>query len=330
VDLNLNFNLSDMPTEHKATTLNPETVYDVLILGGGPAALTTAVYCMRKGVRTGLLTENIGGQVRDTSTVENYMGYKYIEGTELVHKFHEQVQQFEIGYQEENPALRIEQGQLKKVTAQDGQLFRAKTVIVATGKKPRWLNVPGEKEFVGRGVTICATCDAPLYKDKKVVVVGGGNSGVEAVIDLAKIAKKVTLIQFLDKLTADQILIDKLVQFDNISILYKHEVKAIIGSDNLETILVLDRKTDREHRIDTQGVFVEIGWLPNSDLVKGVLKLNNWNEIIIDCACRTNQPGIFAAGDVTSVPYKQIITAAGDGAKAALSACEYVLKMKTN
>ena len=326
MDLNMNFNLSEMEEDHKAKPLSPDTIYDVLILGGGPAGMTAAVYCMRKGVKTGLLTDNVGGQVSETSTVENYMGYRYIEGSDLVKKFQDQVKQFEIGYRENSPATNIEQGDIKKVITENGTTYQARSLIVATGKSPRWLDVPGEKKFMGKGVAVCAICDAPLYRDKDVVVVGGGNSGVEATIDLAKIANHITMVQFLDELTADQVLIDKMNQFDNFDILYKHEVTEVLGDDKLEGVIVQNRDTMEEKRIDAGGVFVEIGWVPNSEFIKDTLKLNKWDEVMIDCACRTSEKGIYAAGDVTSVPYKQIISAAGDGAKAALSACEYVLK----
>jgi len=326
MDVNMNFNLSKMKEKNKARELSQDTVYDVLILGAGPAGMTAAVYCIRKGVRTGLLTDNVGGQVAQTSSVENYMGYRYIEGNELVQKFQDQVKQFEIGYQENSPAVEIEQGDIKEVKTEDGEIYQTKSVIVATGKSPRWLEVPGEEEYMGRGIAVCATCDAPLYKDRDVIVVGGGNSGVEAAIDLAKIANNITLIQDKDHLTADQILIDKLNHFDNFDILLKHRVIEVFGNENLEGAVVEDLESGAKKKLKVQGVFVEIGWVPNSELVQNTLSLNRWNEINIDCSCRTNQIGIFAAGDVTSVPYKQIIAAAGDGAKAALSACEYVLK----
>lgn len=326
MDLNMNFNLSEMEEDNKAKPLSPDMIYDVLILGGGPAGMTAAVYCMRKGVKTGLLTDNVGGQVSETSTVENYMGYRYIEGSDLVKKFQDQVKQFEIGYRENSPAARIEQGDIKKVVTEDGTTYQARSLIVATGKSPRWLNVPGEKKFMGKGVAVCAICDAPLYRDKDVVVVGGGNSGVEATIDLAKIANHITIVQFLDELTADQVLIDKMNQFDNFDILYKHEVIEVLGDDKLEGVIVQNRDTKEKQRVDARGVFVEIGWVPNSEFIEDTLELNKWDEVMIDCACRTSEKGIYAAGDVTSVPYKQIISAAGDGAKAALSACEYVLK----
>ena len=328
MEMNLNFNLSGLKEENKAVELNENTVYDVIILGGGPAAMTAAVYCMRKGAKTAMITKDVGGQVAITASVENYMGYKYIEGLELVKKFHEQIKQFEIGYRENVSVTAIRQGRVKEISLDDGSVFQGKTIIVATGKSPRWLEVPGESEFMGRGVAYCATCDAPLYRNRKVVVVGGGNSGVEAAIDLARIAGYVTLIQRSDTLKADQILIERLQEFQNYKTLLNHEVVEILGSEYVESTRVKDRVNQTQKIIECEGVFVEIGWIPNTVFVKDLLQLNRWNEIMIDCSCQTNQAGIFAAGDVTSVPFKQIITAAGDGAKAALAACDYFLKMR--
>lgn len=326
MDFDINLDLPDKNKEDKTTNLNPNTTYDVLILGGGPAGLTAAVYCMRKGVHAGLLIDEIGGQVVETSSIENYMGYKYIEGKQLVKKFKEQVRQFEIGLRKHDPAVKIDPGDLIEVESKSGKTYQAHSVIVATGKSPRWLDIPGEQKLLGRGVAVCATCDAPFFRDKDVTVVGGGNSGLEAAIDLADIANHVTLIQNLEELTADQILIDKLDQFDNYDIIYEHTVTEVMGEDYIEAIQIQDIQSGEEEKIETEGLFVEIGWTPNSEFIEGVLELNQWDEIKVNCACHTNQPGIFAAGDVTNVPYKQIIIAAGEGSKAALSACEYVMR----
>jgi len=325
--LELNLNLASFTEKHRAVPLQPNTMCDVLILGGGPAALAAAVYCMRKGVKTGLISKDIGGQVIETAGIENYIGYKYIEGRELVDKFRDQVKQFEIGYSEGLKATSITSDNIKKVYLEDGNFYQAKALIIATGKSSRKLNVPGEKKLTGKGVAYCAICDAPLFAGKRVAVVGGGNSGIEAAIDLAKVAEYVTLIQFRDKLTGDKVLIDRLDIFNNVTILLEHEVLEINGTEDVESIVVKDRKSVEKKQIDAQGVFIEIGLIPNTDFVKGIVELNQYGEIKVDCACRTNVPGIFAAGDVTSVPFKQIIIAAGEGAKAALSACDYVLKV---
>jgi alkyl hydroperoxide reductase subunit F len=254
------------------------------------------------------------------------MGYKYIEGIELVEKFKEQVRQFEIGISDGKKAVSIADGDIKLVTLEDGSEYQARTLIITTGKSYRRLNVPGEREFAGRGVAYCAICDAPLFIGKRVVVVGGGNSGVEAAIDLAKVATRVTVVQNLEDLTADKILRDSLIAFENVDILYEHVVTMINGTQSVETVNVESLKNGGRRSIDAQGVFVEIGLIPNIEMVRGLLELNEMGEIVIDNACRTNRPGIFAAGDVTSVPFKQIIIAGGEGAKAALAACDYLLR----
>jgi NADH-dependent peroxiredoxin subunit F len=327
----MDFNLSSgmFATEHNFKPLNPNNIYDVLILGGGPAGITAAVYCIRKGVSTGLIVKEIGGQVAVTSGVENYLGYRYINGVELVEKFREQVFQFGIDYDEGGTVKAIESGAVKKILMEDGRSFSAKTLIIATGKSWRKLNVPGEEKFMGHGVAYCSTCDAPFFAGKKVAVVGGGNSGIEAAIDLAKVAEEVIMIQFLDRLTADKILMEKLGEFKNAHIMYEREVVSINGRDSMESVTVKDRKTGVQEDIAVHGIFVEIGLIPNSAIAKGQLRLNSDGEIMVDCSCRTSVPGIFAAGDVTDVPFKQIIVAGGEGAKAALSACNYVLQMKT-
>ncbi len=324
--MNFNLNAGIMTSENKAVPLDTQKIYDVLIIGGGPAALTAAVYCIRKGVDTGLITIDFGGQVAETSAVENYMGYKYIEGIELVEKFKEQVKQFEIGLSDGLKAVSVTDGSIKSVTLEDGSIYKARALIITTGKSYRKLNVPGEKELSGRGVAYCAICDAPLFAGKRAVVVGGGNSGIEAAIDLARVASHVIIIQNLADLTADKILRDSFSGFKNTEVLYEHSVTRIKGTRAVEGVTIRNLKTGETREVPAQGVFVEIGLVPNIDFVAGLLELNEFNEIIVDHTCRTNRPGIFAAGDVTSIPYKQIIIAGGEGAKAALSACDYLLR----
>ncbi|MDI9425695.1 MAG: FAD-dependent oxidoreductase [Spirochaetota bacterium] len=319
-------NIGAPDTEDRVLRMDAGVLYDVIIVGGGPAALTAAVYCMRKGVSTGLITMDFGGQLSDTSTVENYMGYSYITGVDLANKFKEQVRQFEIAIADGKKAVAIEDGTEKVVRLDDGSAFRARSLIITTGKSSRKLGVPGEIELTGRGVAYCAICDAPLFAGKRVVVVGGGNSGIESAIDLAKIAEHVTVVQFLPELTADRVLVDAFEAFTNTTTLYEHEVMEIVGTQTVESVKIRNRVTGDVSTHEVQGIFIEIGLDPNTVSVKGLLKLNEFGEIEVDCACRTNRPGIFAAGDVTSVPFKQIIIAAGEGAKAALSACEYILR----
>lgn len=305
--------------------IDPKIIYDVIIIGAGPAGLTAGVYCMRKGISTALITYDIGGQVAITSNIENYMGFRYIEGYELVNKFQEQVNQFVIGFVEGRTVISIKNGEIKEVHLDNNDNYKAKVLIIATGNSQKKLNVPGENEFIGRGVAYCSTCDAPFYKNKDVFVVGGGNSGIESALDLLKIAKKVTIVQNIEKLTAEEILTERLKDYKTFNILYNIEVKEILGSNKVTGVKIFNKKEDKYYTFTTDGVFIEIGFKPNSEFVKDILDLNENNEIIVDCLCQTNVPGIFAAGDVTNVKHKQIIIATGEGAKAALSAYNYIL-----
>lgn len=323
----MDFNLSTVSflSEKNFTPIDTEKVYDVVIIGGGPAGLTAAVYCMRKGVQTAIIANHIGGQVAETSSIENYMGYRYVNGVELVEKFREQVQQFSIGYDEGHGVETIENDRIKRVMLEDGRIIKAKALIIASGKSWRKLGVSGEQRLTGKGVAYCTICDAPLFAGKKVIVVGGGNSGVEAAIDLASVAREVVVVQLLDKLTADKILQDKLIGFHNVSFMYNTSVKEIKGDDRVTAVTVENTVTHGFSEIATDGVFVEIGLDPNSGFAKNVVEMNRFGEIVVDCACKTSIDGIFAAGDVSTVPFKQIIIAGGEGAKAALSACEYLM-----
>ncbi len=238
------------------------------------------------------------------------------------------MQQFSIGYDEGNGVETIEDDEIKRVMLDDGRIVKGKTLIIASGKSWRKLGVPGEQRLIGKGVAYCTICDAPLFAAKKVVVVGGGNSGVEAAIDLASVAREVVVVQNIDKLTADKILQDKLMGFHNVSFVYSSSVKEIKGEDKVTAVVIENTVTHDLSEISADGVFVEIGLDPNSGFVNEVVEMNRYGEIIVDCACRTNVDGIFAAGDVTTVPFKQIIIAGGEGAKAALSACEYLMNME--
>ncbi len=324
--MDFNLSVSAFTQEKNFKPLSQDTVYDVMIIGGGPAGLTAAVYCMRKGAVTGLIVKELGGQVAETSGIENYPGYKFINGVELADKFREQVLQFSIGFDEGAAVKSITDGQIKQILLDDGREFSARAIIITTGKSSKKLNVPGEFEFAGKGVAYCATCDAPFFTGKKVAVIGGGNSGIEAAIDLARLAKKVSIVQFLPDLTGDAVLIDRLRNFGNVDYYFEHEVVSIKGDEKVRSIEIRGLKSGDSASLAVDGVFVEIGLIPNSGFAKGLLDMNQSGEIIIDHSCRTNVTGIFAAGDITTVPYKQIIIAAGEGAKAALSACDYILK----
>lgn len=302
-------------------------MYDLVIVGGGPAGMTAAVYAARKKLNALLLTKEIGGQVNWTLGIENYMGYQFIEGPELIKKFEEQVKQFPLDVrtgQSVSSLTRASQG--FEIRTDTGETYQTRAAIIATGKRPRPLNVPGEDKFRGRGVTYCATCDGPLFAGMKVAVIGGGNSALEAVDDMIKIAEHVYMVS-LTPLTGDQILIDRVKGASNLTIFVEHEVLEITGENMVSGIRVRDLKSGEERKLEVSGVFVEIGLIPNSELVKGVVALNRLGEIEVNCNNETSVPGLFAAGDVTNVPEKQIVVAAGEGAKAALQAHRYLQRL---
>ncbi len=301
--------------------------YDLAIVGGGPAGLTAAVYAARKNLDAVLISKDIGGQTLLTSDIENYMGYQYVSGRELAAKFEEQVKRYpiDVAVGEEVARTAPEDGGFV-VTTSTNREVRARAVIVATGKRSRALGVPGERELVGRGVSYCAVCDAPLFPGKDVIVVGAGNSGATAVVDLLKIARRIYVVDVLPDWRADPVLVDRIrAAGEMVQPFFGHEVVEIKGESRVEGIVIKDRGSGQVRELPVQGVFIEIGLIPNSEPVKGVAELNRWGEIVVDCKCQTSVPGLFAAGDVTTVPEKQIIIAAGEGAKAALSAYAYLI-----
>ncbi|MFC1937318.1 FAD-dependent oxidoreductase [Chloroflexota bacterium] len=302
-------------------------MYELMVIGGGPAGLAASVYAARKKLDTLLVTADIGGQINMTLGIENYLGYQFIEGPELIGKFQAQVEQFPIDQKIGEKVSRLEKidGGFEAIT-EAGNRYRATTAILTTGKNPRSLNVPGETEYTGRGVTYCAICDGPIFSGQRVAVVGGGNSALEAALDMVKIAEHVHLVS-LTPLTGDAILVDKLSPAKNLSILTEHETEKIEGETFVTGMSVKDLKSGEKKRLDVTGVFVEIGLMPNSDLVKGLVKLNERGEVMVNCGCETSVPGLYAAGDVTDIPEKQIVIAAGEGAKAALQAHRYLQRM---
>jgi alkyl hydroperoxide reductase subunit F len=302
-------------------------MYDLMILGGGPSGMTAAVYAARKKLNTLLLCKDIGGQVNWTMGIENYMGYQFIEGTELIGKFEQQVKQFPIEVKTGQSVKSLShKGRNYEITTENGETYRAKAAIIATGKRPRQLNVPGEEKFKGRGVTYCSICDGPLFSDMEVAVIGGGNSALEAVDDMLKIANHIYLIS-ITPLTGDQVLIDKIKGSKKLSVFLEYEVAEITGTAMVEGIKIRDLKTKEEKELEVAGIFIEIGLLPNSDFAKGVVTLNKTGEIEVNCSNETGIPGLFAAGDVTNVPEKQIVVSAGEGAKAALQAHRYLQRL---
>jgi len=304
------------------------SIYDVIIVGGGPAGLSAAVYAARKVLKTLLVTEDIGGQVTWTYDVDNYLGFSQVETADLIAKFEEHVEKY--GVEKlvgvEVKALELT-GRTKKVIVGDGTTCLAKTIILATGKRPKTLDVPGEKELLGMGVTYCSTCDAPLFADLNVAVAGGGNSALEAVLDLMKVARKVYMVS-LTPLTGDPILEDKVRNSPKVEIFTECEILRIVGESTVEGIEIAPLGTGKVERLEVSGIIVEIGLLPNSGLVLDTVETNPAGEVIIDSRCRTGVAGLFACGDVTDVPFKQVIVAAGEGAKAALSAYDYIISQR--
>jgi len=302
-------------------------VYDLIIIGGGPAGMTASVYAARKKMKTLLVTKEFGGQPMWTMDIENYMGYQFITGPELMVKFEEQVRRYSVNIKyEEVTKLQVnEDGTFKVMT--DADVHQAKCVIICSGKRPRRLEVPGEEEFTGRGVTYCATCDGPLYAGKNVAVIGGGNSALQAAIELSAIANKVYLVARRNFI-ADPIVIDKMNESNNIIKLIGYSVAGIYGQDFVERLVIKCTADERITELDVQGVFIEIGLNPNSEFAEGIVGMSKDREIIVDCRTSTGIPGLFAAGDVNNGPDKQIVIAAGDGSKAALMAYEYLLHRK--
>lgn len=312
--------------EPKDEIVDPTDVYDVTVIGGGPSGVTAAVYSARKGLKTLVIADRLGGQVKDTLGIENIISVPYTTGPELTHVLADQLEKNQIKKKENVRVQKIEPGQTKVIHLNTGEKIHSKTVILSTGAKWRELNVPGEKEFVGKGVAYCPHCDGPFFKDKDVAVIGGGNSGVEAALDLSGIVKSVTLVEFGDKLNADKVLLDKVANSPNIKTLVKAQTTEIqTGDDKVTGLTYKDRSTETTATIPLDGVFVQIGLVPNSSFVKDLVATNRFGEILVDEKCKTNVDGIFACGDVTNTPYKQIIIAMGEGAKAAISAFEYLL-----
>ncbi len=298
---------------------------DLVILGAGPAGLTASIYAARKMMDFIVFTKDIGGQALWSINVENYLGYMPLTGQELVSKFEEHVKEFNIEIEFDPAQKVIADGWNFKVITESGKEIEAKSVIVATGKSPRYLNVPGEKEHIGRGVAFCATCDAPLFAGMDVAVVGGGNAALDTAMQLTDYAKHVFVIS-IEGWTGDPVTQKKLSEKENVTALKYHETLEIIGDGFVKGIRVKDRNNGKESVLEVSGIFVEIGSVPNSYVVKDLVDINSYGEIIINCSTETSRPGIFAAGDVTTVSGKQIIIAAGEGAKAAIRAYEYLLR----
>nr|WP_288498609.1 alkyl hydroperoxide reductase subunit F [uncultured Pseudomonas sp.] len=314
-----------------AEKLNAKEAFDVLVIGGGPAGAAAAIYAARKGIRTGVAAERFGGQVLDTMAIENFISVQETEGPKLARALEEHVKQYEVDIMNLQRASALipasSEGGLHEVKFESGASLKAKTVILSTGARWREMNVPGEQEYRNKGVAYCPHCDGPLFKGKRVAVVGGGNSGVEAAIDLAGIVAEVTLLEYDSKLRADAVLQKKLYSLPNVKVITSALTSEVKGDGQKVTGLVYkDRNSDAFIPVELEGIFVQIGLLPNSEWLKGSVELSDRGEIIVDARGETSLPGIFAAGDVTTVPYKQIVIAVGEGAKASLSAFDHLIR----
>jgi alkyl hydroperoxide reductase subunit F len=313
-----------------AANLNAKDPYDVLVVGGGPGGAAAAIYAARKGIRTGVVAERFGGQVLDTLAIENLVSMPRTEGPNLAAALEQHVRAYEVdimNLQRAEALIPAGDDGLAAVRLAGGATLKAKSVIIATGARWREMNVPGEKEYRGRGVAYCPHCDGPLFKGKRVAVIGGGNSGVEAAIDLAGIVAHVTLLEFDSKLRADAVLLAKLRSLPNVTIIASAQTTAIGGDgEKVNGLVYKDRVSGEEQRLELEGIFVQIGLLPNTDWLKGSMALSPRGEIVVNARGETSLPGVFAAGDATTVPYKQIIIAMGEGAKASLSAFDHLMR----
>ncbi|MYN06066.1 alkyl hydroperoxide reductase subunit F [Pseudoduganella aquatica] len=311
----------------QAEELSKKDVFDVLIVGGGPAGAAAAIYAARKGIKTGVLSERFGGQVLDTLAIENFISVTETDGPKFAVALEQHVKAYDVDIMNTQRAAQLSAGKLVEVTTASGAVLKSKTVILATGARWREINVPGEKEYRNHGVAYCPHCDGPLFKGKRVAVIGGGNSGVEAAIDLAGLVKHVTLIEFGAELRADAVLQRKLRSLANVTVIVSAQTTEIHGDGKIVNGLSYkDRVSGEAKRVDLEGVFVQIGLVPNTEWLKGTVSLSKHGEIEVDARGQTSIPGVFAAGDVTTVPYKQIIIATGEGAKAALSAFDHLIR----
>jgi NADH-dependent peroxiredoxin subunit F len=311
----------------KAAELSRQEPFDVLIVGGGPAGAAAAIYAARKGIRTGVLADRFGGQVLDTLAIENFVSMKETDGPRFAIALEEHVKHYEVEIMNTQRASKLVPGEMIEVQTESGAVLKSKSVILATGARWREINVPGEKEYRNHGVAYCPHCDGPLFKGKRVAVIGGGNSGVEAAIDLAGIVAHVTLIEFGAELRADAILQKKLRSLGNVDIITSAQTTEIHGDGKrVNALSYTERGNGQSHKLELEGVFVQIGLVPNTEFLKGTLDLSRFGEIEVNARGETSVPGVFAAGDVTTVPFKQIVIAVGEGAKASLSAFDYLVR----
>lgn len=310
----------------EAEIINDKEPFDVLIIGGGPAGAAAAIYAARKGIRTGIVAERFGGQVMDTMGIENFIATKYTEGPKLAAQLEEHVKEYDVDIMNLQTAKALRKNEMLELELENGATLKSKTMIVATGARWRNLGVPGEAEFKNKGVAYCPHCDGPLFKGKRVAVIGGGNSGIEAAIDLAGVVSHVTVLEFLPELKADQVLQDRLYSLPNVTVHKNVATKEITGTDKVNGITFANRANNSEHHIELEGVFVQIGLVPNTEFLGDLVEKTRFGEIVTDNHGATNLAGVFAAGDCTNSAYKQIIIAMGSGANAALGAFDYLIR----
>ncbi len=317
--------------DKKEKELNLLDFYDLIVIGAGPGGTNAALYAKRRGLNVLMIASFSNSQVLDTKLIENYLGYTSITGEDLNNAFIEHAKSVDVDFLNGSTVVEVSKNDdLFSVTLDDQKIIKSHSVILATGARPRKLNAKGEKELTGRGVSYCAICDGPFYRNKKVVVVGGGNSALETAIDMAKIAESVFIIQLEDNFTGDKVLVDQIEKLENISYTLSSSTNEFIGSELLEKIKYTNNKTKKEHIVEAEGVFIEIGVIPNNSLVKDLVETNRFGEVITDKHQKTSVEGLYAVGDLTDFPYKQIITAASQGAVAALSANEYINRKDKN
>ena len=318
--------LAKMGSTADASEFANKDPYDVLVVGGGPAGASAAIYAARKGIRTGIVAERFGGQIMDTLAIENFISVKQTEGPKLAASLEEHVKEYDIDVMNLQRAKRLEKKDLIEIELENGAILKSKSVILSTGARWRNVGVPGEAEFKNKGVAYCPHCDGPLFTGKDVAVIGGGNSGIEAAIDLAGIVKHVTVLEFMPELKADSVLQDRLNSLPNVTVLKNVQTKEITGTDKVNGITYFERETGEEKHIELAGVFVQIGLVPSTDWLEGTVERNRMGEILVDKHGATSLPGVFAAGDCTDSAYKQIIISMGSGATASLGAFDYLIR----
>jgi|SRR5690625_376229 len=318
--------LAQLGVEQDPTEFNEKDPFDVLVVGGGPGGASAAIYAARKGIRTGIVAERFGGQILDTATIENFISVKSTQGPQLAASLEEHVKDYDIDVMDLQKVVSLEKKDYVEIGLENGATLKSKAVILATGARWRKIGVPGEDEFRNKGVAYCPHCDGPLFEGKKVAVIGGGNSGVEAALDLSGIVEHVTVLEFGSELRADSVLQDRLRELPNVTVITEAQTTEITGTDNVEGLTYIDRSTEEEKHIELDGVFVQIGLVPNTEWLGDSVERNKFGEILVDRVGATNVPGVFAAGDCTDERYKQIIISMGAAATASLSAFDYIVR----